>query len=99
MSPTLRADSLPVEPQGKPKNTRMGSLCLLQGIFPTQELNWGLLHYRQILYQRSYQKSPGYMEVNTKDGCELDAVTSGTQKKGRERSKEEIAIFFSRKVL
>ena len=39
------------------------------------------------------------MEVNTKDGCELDAVTSGTQKKGRERSKEEIAIFFSRKVL
>ena len=43
---TLQADSLPAEPQGKPKNTGMGSLCLLQGIFPTQELNRGLLHCR-----------------------------------------------------
>ena len=36
----------------------MGSLSLLQGIFPTQESNWGLLHRRQILYQLSYQGSP-----------------------------------------
>ena len=36
-SPTLQADSLPAEPQGKPKNTGVGSLSLLQGIFPTQE--------------------------------------------------------------
>ena len=49
---------LPTEPQGKPKNPRMGSLSLLQRIFPTQELNWGLLHYRLILYQLSYQGSP-----------------------------------------
>ena len=28
---------------------------LLQGIFPTQESNWGLLHCRQILYQLSYE--------------------------------------------
>ena len=34
-SPTLRADSLPAEPQGKPKNIGMGSLSLLQWIFPT----------------------------------------------------------------
>ena len=27
-------------------------------IFPTQELNWGLLHCRWILYQLSYQGSP-----------------------------------------
>ena len=33
----------------------MGSLSLLQGIFPTQELNQGLLHCRWILYQLSYQ--------------------------------------------
>ena len=46
------------EPQGKPKNTEMDSLSLLQRIFPTQELNWGLLHCRQILYQLSYQGSP-----------------------------------------
>ena len=35
-----------------------GSLSLLQRIFPTQESNWGLLHWRQILYQVSYQGSP-----------------------------------------
>ena len=44
-SPTLQVDSLPPEPQGKPKNTRVGSLPLLQQIFPTQELNRGLLHF------------------------------------------------------
>ena len=33
-------------------------LSLLQGIFPTQQLNWGLLHCSQILYQLSYQGSP-----------------------------------------
>ena len=42
------------EPPGKPKNTGVGSLSLLQGIFPTQESNQGLLHCRQILYQLSY---------------------------------------------
>ena len=54
-SPTLQAGSLPAEPQGKPKNTRVGSLSLLQQIFPTQELNRGLLLCRRILYQLSYQ--------------------------------------------
>ena len=48
--PTLQADSLTAEPQGKPKNTGVGSLSLLQGIFLTQELNQGLPHCRQILY-------------------------------------------------
>ncbi|KAB0378726.1 hypothetical protein FD755_010304, partial [Muntiacus reevesi] len=38
-SPALQADSLPAEPQGKPKNTGVDSLSLLQQIFPTQELN------------------------------------------------------------
>ena len=35
----------------------MGSLSLPQCIFPVQESNWGLLHYRQILYQLGYEKS------------------------------------------
>ena len=39
---------------GKPKNTGVGSLSLPQRTFPTQELNWGLLHCRRILYQLSY---------------------------------------------
>ena len=30
---------------------------LLQGIFPTQELNLGLLHCRQVLYQLGYRGS------------------------------------------
>ena len=57
-SPTLQADSLLSEPPGKPKNTRVGSLSLLQGIFLTQESNQGLLHCRWILYRLSYQRSP-----------------------------------------
>ena len=54
----MQADSLPAEPQGKPQNTGVGSLSLLQRIFLTQESNRGLLHYRRILYQLSYQGSP-----------------------------------------
>ena len=57
-SPTLQVNSLPSEPTGKPKNTRVGSLSLLQGIFLAQEWNWDFLHCRQILYQWSYQRSP-----------------------------------------
>ena len=56
-SPILQVDSSPAEPPGKPKDTGVGSLSLLQRIFLTQELNWGLLHCRLILYQLSYQGS------------------------------------------
>ena len=61
-SPALQMDSLPAEPQGKPKNTGMGSLSLLQQIFPTQESNQSLLHCRQILYQLSYERSPTHLK-------------------------------------
>ena len=54
---TLQMDSSPSEPTGKPKNIGVGSLSLLQGNFPTQESNWGILHCRQILCQLSYQGS------------------------------------------
>ena len=54
----MQADSLPAEPSGNPKNTGLGSLSLLQQIFPVHELNRGLLHYRWILYQLSYWGSP-----------------------------------------
>ena len=39
------------------QNTRVGSCSLLQWIFPTQGLNPGLSHCRQIIYQLSYQGS------------------------------------------
>ena len=43
---SLQVDSLPAESQRKPKTTEVGSLSLLQGIFPTQELNQDLLHWQ-----------------------------------------------------
>ena len=58
-SPTLRVNSLPAEPQGKAKNTGVGSLSLL---FPTEESNRGLLHCRQILYQVSHKGRPRILE-------------------------------------
>ena len=61
-SPALQVDSSPAEPPDKPKNTGVGSLSLLQGIFPTWELNWGPLHCRQILYQLGHKGSPRTLE-------------------------------------
>ena len=40
------------------QNAGVGSHFLLQGIFPTQELNPGFLHCRQILYQLNHKGSP-----------------------------------------
>ena len=51
------SNSLLSEPPGKPKNTEVDSLSLLQGIFLTQELNWSLLHCRRILYQLSFARN------------------------------------------
>ena len=44
------------------QNTGVGNLSLLQGIFPTQGSNPGLLHYRWILHQLSHQGSPRILE-------------------------------------
>ena len=51
----MQVDSLSAKPLGKPRNTGVGSLCLLHWIFPTQGLSSSLLYCRRILYQRSYQ--------------------------------------------
>ena len=40
------------------QNTGVGSLSLLQAIFPAQESNPGLLHCRWLLYQLSHKGSP-----------------------------------------
>ena len=60
-SPTLQADSLPAEPQGKPKNTGVGSLSLLQRIFPAQESNRGLLHCRRFFTNQTIRDSLSIM--------------------------------------
>ena len=58
MSDSLQPHGL-YSPWNSPgQNTGVGSLFLLQGIFPIQGSNPGLLHCRQMLYQLSYQGSP-----------------------------------------
>ena len=44
------------------QNTEVGSCSLLQGIFPIQGSNPGLLHCRWIFYQLSHQESPRILE-------------------------------------
>ena len=46
-----------------------GCHSLLQGIFPTQKLNLGLLHCVQILYHLSHQRSP--MMSTTSSYCSI----------------------------
>ena len=45
-------------PWNSVQSTRVGCHSLLQGIFPTQGLNLGLPHCRQVLYHLSHQGSP-----------------------------------------
>ena len=53
----------PYSPWNSPgQNTGVGSLSLLQGIFPTQGSNLGLPHCRRILYQLSHKGSPRILE-------------------------------------
>ena len=44
------------------QNTGVGSLSLLQGIFPTQGSNPDLMHCRRMLYQLSHKRSPRILE-------------------------------------
>ena len=43
---------------GIPKQEFWSCHSLLQMIFPTQRLNWCLMHYRKILYRLSHQGNP-----------------------------------------
>ena len=66
------------------KNTGLGCTAPLQGIFPTQELNQGLLHCRWILYQQSYLGEPlhGYF-------CTIDITLKTDTKTLRIRFQHE----------
>ena len=71
MSDSLRPHGL-YSPRNSPgQNTGVDSCCLLQGIFPTQGLNPGLPHCRQILYQLSHQRSLVYIWGLTEKRCTL----------------------------
>ena len=62
MSDSLRLHGLYSPWHSPGQNTGVGSLSLLQGIFPTQGLNPGLPHCRWILYQLSHKGSPRILE-------------------------------------
>ena len=66
-SPKSQADSLPSELPGKPKNTAVGSVSLLQGKFLTQEFNQGVLHCRQTLYQLSHLSTARKTQYSQKE--------------------------------
>ena len=62
ISDSLRPHGL-YSPWNSPgQNTGVGTLSLLQGIFPTQGSNPGLWHCRQILYQLRHKGSPRILE-------------------------------------
>ena len=56
--PSFQANSVPSEPPIKSKNTGVGSLSLLQGIFLTQKSNRGLQHRRWIFLQAELPGKP-----------------------------------------
>ena len=63
------------------KNTRVGCHALLQGIFPNQGLNPGLLYCRQILYQLSHKERPRQYGTGTKTEIQIN----GTNRKSRDK--------------
>ena len=69
---------------GKSKNTGVGSLYLLQGIFLTQESNQGLLDCRRILYQLSYE---GAQSLRVNPG-----VTNESQWRRKNKNKIHLPI-------
>ena len=60
--PTLRLHGLHSSRNSPGQNTGVGSISLLQGIFPTQESNPGVPHCRQILYQLTHKGSPRILQ-------------------------------------
>ena len=56
-SPALQVESLPAEPQGKPKITGVGSIFLLQGINPGIELGFPALQADSLLTELSGKPS------------------------------------------
>ena len=89
MDYSLPASSVHEDSLGK--NPGVSCQFLLQGIFPTQGSNPGLLHCRQILYQLSYEGSPLALFYNSIYGiCLFNicfSVVFGLFENGRSNSK------------
>ena len=68
-------DCSPQAPLSPGKNTGVGCRSLLQGFFPTQESNQGILHCNWIFYQLSYQFSSVAQSCPTL--CESESQHAG----------------------
>ena len=66
VSDSLRPHGLYSPWKSPGQNTGVGIFPLLQGIFPTQGLNLGLLHCKRTRYQLSYKGSPVWSKENSK---------------------------------
>ena len=64
------------------KNTQVGCHFLLQGIFPTQGLNTGLLHCRQILFHLNCQELKSCGEGGTAGSPSWATLTQGPLREG-----------------
>ena len=69
MTPGTVARQSPLSMGFSRQDTGVCCHFFLQGIFPTQESNPDLLHYRQILYLLSYEGSPWYQNRFQRTGC------------------------------
>ena len=74
------------------QNTGVGSLSVLQGIFPTQGSSPGLPHCRQILYQPSTQGKPN-KRVHVLQQKMLYAATK-TQCSKKKKKKKKIELCY-----
>ena len=81
------------------KNTWVGSHSLLQRNFPTQEVNWGLLHCRQILYRLSYQRSPSISICGIKLAIKLNTeiLTNSSSQKFHQKIFRNVLSIYSYK--
>ena len=86
MSSSLRPHGLYSPWNFSGQNTGMGCLSLVQGIFPTQGLNPGLPHCRQILYQLSHKGNP----VNTWIWIWRISLIGSCQKQEKEWSRSHL---------
>ena len=119
-SRSVMSDSLPPQglysPWNSPgQNTGAGSLSLLQGIFPTQGLNPGLLHCRWIIYQLSHEGSPSILEWvtypfssgsslprnRTRVSCIADSLPTELSEKSKRmyRKKKNLCFYYSKSPL
>ena len=73
VSDSLRSHGLLCPWNSPDKNRGVGCYFLLRGIFLTQGLNLGLLHYRCTLYQLSHQDTTKYLYMNVHSSSILDS--------------------------